>query len=182
MKKFTKDKARVDRNKKDAFKEDNVALNLKITDFGKQTTINVSEIVSHINRIPKFHLQKLNQILYDPERYTPKIIDGPSLEASTQGVYIQSHQLIIIFKLHNLDQLLHVLFHEIGHHVYFKIITQQLKMRWVKEICRNDKFITEYASRNAAEDFAETYVSYLLNPDKLKKIPLKFNFMRKFVF
>jgi len=160
----------------------NVTLNLKITDFGKQTILDVNTITSQLKRLPRFHLKNLKQILYDPDRYTPKIIDCSFLDARAQGIYVQSHQLIVIFELHNLNQLLHVLFHEIGHHVYFRIITQQLKVEWVKDICRNDKFITEYASRNAAEDFAESYSCYFLQPNKLKKIPLKYSFLKNHVF
>lgn len=178
MKTYTKNETLADQNRKD------ISLSLKITDFGKQDIIPVNEIVSHINRLPKFHLEKLDEILYDPERFTPKIINHNETYTSTtaQGVYIQSHKLIVIFELHNLQQLLHVLLHELGHHVYFKIIPQALKMRWVKDICRKDKFVTAYASVNAAEDFAECYASYLLAPEALNKIRLKYNFMRKHVF
>lgn len=178
MKKYIKTKTLADNNKH------KINLNLKITDFGKQNTIQVSEIVSHINRLPEFHLQELNEILYDPDHYTPKIISHNNIDNSinSQGIFIQSHRLIVIFELHNLQQFLHVLFHELGHHVYFKVISQSLKMRWVKKISRNDKHISKYASRNAAEDFAETYASYLLEPDKLKNIPLKYNFIRKHIF
>ena len=49
-------------------------------------------------------------------------------------------------------------------------------------MCRQDSFVTDYASLNAAEDFAESYVSYLLTPEELQSIPLKYRFMDEFVF
>jgi len=165
-------------------KNHKIKLQLKLTDFGKQNIIASTEIADRINLLPTFHLDKLKEILYDPERFTPQIINNSleDLHADAQGVFIQSHRMIVIYQIYNKQQFYHVLFHELGHHVYFQIIGQALKMKWVKDICRNDKFISKYASRNAAEDFAESYAAYLLEPDELKKIKLKYNFMRKHVF
>jgi hypothetical protein len=175
---YKKNKTLSDHNKPKA------KLNLKITDFGKQEIIPIPELTDRIQHIPSFHLENLDEILYDPQRFTPKIISD-SLEenhGNAQGVYIQSHRMIVIYYIESKRQLSHVLFHELGHHVYFRVISQALKIKWVKDICRNDRFITKYASRNAAEDFAESYVAYLNEPEKLKTIPLKYHFMRKHVF
>lgn len=57
-----------------------------------------------------------------------------------------------------------------------------MKKKWVTEICRSAPFITLYASTNASEDFAETYASFVLQPEKLKQIPLKYQFMLNEVF
>lgn len=162
----------------------NIKLNLKITSFGQQNIIEVKEIIEQIDALPAAHLQNLNEITYDPQRLIPQYINDPLAELNTgaKGVFIQSHRLIAIFQIDSVEQFYHVLFHELGHHVYFLVIGQQLKKKWVTEVCRKDKFVTRYAARNAAEDFAECYVTYLRNPDKLKKIPLKFNFMKEFVF
>jgi len=178
MEKYIKSKTLADNRKPES------TLNLLLRDFGKQSIVDIQKLVTYINSLPLFHLEDLNEILYDPERYTPQILNNEYYQSltNTKGIYIQSHKQIVIFEIHSMDQLLHLIFHELGHHVYFKIIKQATKMKWVKDICRNDKFITEYASRNAAEDFAESYASYLLEPDKLKQIPLKYNFLRKHVF
>ncbi len=72
--------------------------------------------------------------------------------------------------------------HELAHHVYFVLIDSKVKKRWVTEICRSAPFVTDYASRNAGEDFAESYAKFVLEPDKLRKIPIKYNFIFKEVF
>lgn len=161
-----------------------IELNLKITDFAKQSMVPIEHIVAQINRVPQFHLNKLTEIVYDPERFTPKILsDNPYDQSNAaKGVYIQSHRMIALFDFTDREELLHIIFHELGHHVYFIVIKQKLKMQWLYDICKNDKHVSEYASRNAAEDFAESYAAFLLQPEKLKKIPLKYNFMLNHIF
>lgn len=179
---YTKNQTLSDRLRKS---KDNVELNLKLTDFGKQSHISSQEIADKLNALPSFHLQNLQEILFDPERFTPQILnDNPysQIMIDAKGVYIQSQRMVVIFDFTSRAELFHTLFHEIAHHVYFVVISQQLKMDWVKDICRNDRHITDYASRNAAEDFAESYAAYLLNPEELMQIPLKYDFLRKHVF
>ena len=159
-------------------------LNLKLTDFKKQNAIPVGTVVAAIDRLPAFHLEQLKEITYDKKRSILKDLANSDRDvpASAKGMYIQNHRTVAIFDVNNKDVFLHTLFHEIGHHVYFCVIGQQLKKAWVTEVCRKDAFITNYAALNAAEDFAESYVSYLLYPEEMESIPLKYNFMKNFVF
>ena len=174
---FTKSQTESDLNKKSQ-------LNLKLTDFKKQTNIKLGSIVSAIDRLPAFHLNQLKEITYDPEQLTIQDPDNPfpPKRINAKGVYIQNQRMVAIFETEDKGIFFHTLFHEIGHHVYFAVLGQELKHTWVTEICRQDSFITDYASLNAAEDFAESYVSYLQTPDELKTLPLKYHFMDQHVF
>lgn len=159
-------------------------LKVQLTHFGEQTVVSIEDILSTIDHLPSFHLQRLKEITYDPQRLVPKIVRD-SLEPihpDARGLFIQSHRTIAIHKIESKEQFLHVLLHELGHHVYFQVIGTKLKKQWVTEICRQDKFVTAYAARNAAEDFAECYVAYLLEPDRFRQFGLKFEFFRRHVF
>lgn len=160
------------------------SVELKVTNFGAQSVIGIDRILKHIDRLPQFHLQRLKEITYDPQRLMPVIAGGDmeTVPSNAQGLFIQSHRTIAIHHIESEAQFLHVLFHELGHHVYFQVIGSQLKKRWVTEICRNDGFVSEYAARNAAEDFAECYVAYLLEPDEFKSMRLKYRFFKESVF
>jgi len=159
-------------------------IKIQLTHFGQQAVVGVDEILQAINRLPAFHLQRLKEITYDPQRLWPKIIQDrlEPVHRDAKGVFIQSHRTIAIHEFESREQFFHVLFHELGHHVYFQVIGSQLKKQWVTEVCRKDRFVSAYAARNAAEDFAECYVAYLLEPDRLKTIGLKFEFFRRHVF
>jgi len=159
-------------------------LKLRLTDFKKQNIIPIGSIVNSIDRLPAYHLEQLKEITYDAKRtiLTSLTQTEQKIPIQSQGIYIQKHRTIAIFNIINKDLFLHTLFHEIGHHVYFCIIGQRLKNIWVTDIYRKDSFITNYASLNAAEDFAESYASYLLNPQGLETIPIKYNFLKNFLF
>jgi len=161
-----------------------IKLNLKITDFKKQHAVKIGLVVALIDRLPAYHLTQLREITYDPRQLTIQNPDerlGHTL-LSAKGVYLQHKRMVAIFDTEDQAVFRHTLYHEIGHHVYFVVIGQELKHTWVTAICRYDSFITDYASVNAAEDFAESYVNYLLAPNELMSIPLKFHFMQEYVF
>lgn len=159
-------------------------IKVQLTNFGNQTTVSTDDILSTIDRLPAFHLQRLKEITYDPQRLLQKIIqdDLEPLHRDAKGVFIQSRRTIAIHEIESKEHFFHVLLHELGHHVYFQVIGTKLKKQWVTKVCRKDKFITAYAATNAAEDFAECYVAYLMEPDRLSNIALKFVFFREHVF
>jgi len=159
-------------------------LNLKITDFKKQNTVSVGSLIALIDRLPAYHLTQLQEITYDPKHLT---LDGlnESQEravAEAKGIYLQHKRLIAVFDTRDPGIFRHTLYHEIGHHVYFVVMGHALKHAWVTAVSRQEGFVTDYARINAAEDFAESYVNYLLRPDVLMAIPAKFHFMDEYVF
>lgn len=160
-------------------------LNLQLTDFKLQDSLKIGTIIALIDRLPAFHLHQLQEITYDPRQLTlPQSEHLPEQHVATsaKGIYLQNKRLIAIFDTSDAAIFRHTLYHEIAHHVYFVVIGHQLKHAWVTRICRNDSFVSEYAATNAAEDFAESYVNYLLHPQNLESIPLKHHFMRDYVF
>jgi hypothetical protein len=178
MRNFTKSSTVTDFGKQDS------RVNIKLTGFGAQSIIDIDEILAKINRLPTFHLERLKEIAYDPNRLIGAGVNN-GLESPcrhTKGKFILSHRTIVIYAIDSIDQFFHVLFHELGHHVYFQIIGSRLKKHWVTRVSRKEKSITAYGARNAAEDFAEYYAAFLLNIDKLKKTSLKYVFFKKQVF
>lgn len=54
------------------------------------------------------------------------------------------------------------------------------KVKWTSE---NENFVSRYARTNPAEDFAESFTAYIINPSFLKKVaPKKYNYLREYVF
>ncbi|EQC47271.1 hypothetical protein M900_0822 [Bacteriovorax sp. Seq25_V] len=46
-----------------------------------------------------------------------------------------------------------------------------------------DNFVSNYARSNPVEDFAESFTTYILKPNELKKVaPKKYEFIKKFIF
>jgi len=95
---------------------------------------------------------------------------------------MQRKRKIIIYEFDSIDMFYHVLFHEIGHFVYFLSISSQLKKNWVTKTHKTEPFVSALSKRNAAEDFAECYAIYLSKPERLKQSPQKYNFIHQNVF
>ena len=75
-----------------------------------------------------------------------------------------------------------MLFHELGHFVYFRVISSFEKKQWVTEVHPVEEAVTRYGRRNAAEDFAEAFALYVQAPGELAGLPGKYRFMRDAVF
>lgn len=159
-------------------------LKLRLTNFKHQHFISVGNVVATIDRLPAFHLEHLKEITFDSDRSILKHIAKTDRNTQTHaiGIYVHRYRTIAIFDTRDKELFTHTLLHEIGHHVYFCVIGQRLKNLWVTAVCRRDSFVSIYASLNAAEDFAESYASYLLKPNELETIPLKYNFLKNYVF
>lgn len=156
-------------------------VSLKLVGFGAQNYIEPEKLVKIIELIPNHHLNRLDEINYDPFRVIPRVLNQ-TISRSIKGCYIERLRTIALFEFSSSAELLHILFHEIGHHVYYRIIDSTVKKEWVTKICRNAGHISRYSAVNASEDFAECYANYVLSPEELKKIELKYNYMASRVF
>ena len=165
-------------------KQSHPKLKLQVRNFGEQSRVSVGEIVALLDRLPAHHLGQLKEIIYDPRRIILQLIDDPMLDLNrnSKGMFIQNRRTIAIFDFDDKTQLFDILMHELAHHVYYVIIDSTVKKRWVTEVCREAPFITPYASRNASEDFAESYAKFVLEPEKLRNIPIKYNFILREIF
>ncbi|WP_139351841.1 hypothetical protein [Polaromonas sp. A23] len=158
-------------------------LNLRISGFSSQAIVSIADIVSAVDALPGHHLKGLREIVYAPylsstlrSLYTGRPGYSPKAE------FIQRERKIIFYDLCGYDLFHHILYHEIGHFVFFLALNSQVKKRWVTKIFPQSPCITDYGALNACEDFSETYASYMCNAEALKKFPRKYEFMREFVF
>lgn len=179
MREFNKNKTMVDWGKPDN------KIHIHLLGFDLQTIIPVNDITQQLNKIPSWHLSGLKEIRYDPNRETlswlnnvPVMSDSPH----TKGIYLQGFRTVAIYDFKSEKELYTVLFHEIGHYVYYTIISSVIKKQWVTEVHPIKKYVTNYARVNASEDFAECYAEFLLNPNNLVRIPKKYNFIRNAIF
>lgn len=159
-------------------------VNLLVAGFTKQSVVSVEEILQAIEVLPSFHLEKLRTIEYVPilDVYNELEYYESRLNLAASGRYVFEDKSILMHKFINKGLFHRMLFHEIGHFVFYNVIGSDLKKEWVTGLYPEFPYITRYASRNGSEDFAECYASYILEPGKLMQIIEKFSFMKHQVF
>jgi WXG100 family type VII secretion target len=75
--------------------------------------------------------------------------------------------------------------HEVGHNVYYNVVPEKARNDWdaLSNGSTATQYVSDYAKTNVREDFAETYRTYMLDPDALKAASKdKYEFMRDRVF
>jgi hypothetical protein len=157
---------------------DSGALHLRVAGFAAQDIVSIADIVAAIDVLPAMHLQGLREINYSPD-------DGFLRSQGTRPPYaefIQRKRAIVFYELGSFDLFHHILYHEIGHFVFFLILSSTAKKHWVTMIYPSSDCATAYGTLNASEDFAETYACYVRDADSLKRFPEKLTFMRDVVF
>jgi len=159
-------------------------IQLLLSGFGQQDLLTIDDIIASVKKVPARHLAGLKKIHYDPSRLHQMLYYylniAPNLRSL--GEFIQQSRKINIYQFKDKKQFYHTLYHEIGHYVYFFIIDSVLKKQWATKTHRKEGFISNYASKNAAEDFAECYSFYMTSPEKLKPFKIKHSFIHKKVF
>jgi hypothetical protein len=159
-------------------------LNLLVSGFGRQGVVQLDEVLRAIDRLPSFHLEGLREIAYLPE-FGPFACAYAALAAGGEplGEFQQHERRVYLYGFEDRARFEQVLFHELGHFVFFLVIGSRVKKRWVTALSAGSAYITDYATLNAREDFAETYASYILRPRLLEDAcPEKFAYMRDCVF
>lgn len=159
-------------------------LHLRLTGFSQQNHLTLDEVVYAIDALPSFHLEGLNEISYLTEAEAEEALaDLPNREfVHRKAAFIQRERRVVIYGVAERALFYQVLYHEIGHYVYFLIISSALKKHWVTQTYPNSLCVTPYGSTSASEDFAETYACYIRDPERLKLIPEKYSFMHHLVF
>lgn len=158
---------------------------LALFGFKSQSVVSIREIVNAIDHLPDAHLEGLDEIRYDPLREMQNLLSSLLKRSHLnrfQAEFVQVTRAVIIYEIPSASYFFHILYHEIGHHVYFRIIDSSLKKEWVRQIYPRSGHITKYASRNAAEDFAECYAFYILDPERLQNHSEKYWFLKEKVF
>lgn len=134
-----------------------------------------------LEMLPKHLLSGLAHIRYLSRALVPSTttwVSAPG-NVSLSGVYSQEDRTILIQAVHSRTKLFHVLFHELGHHIYFALLDSVEKKHWVVDIWGSEDPVSEYGKRNAAEDFAELFALYLQGTSLLIDRPIKTRFLRE---
>jgi hypothetical protein len=77
----------------------------------------------------------------------------------------------------------HILYHEIGHHVFSLVISSKVKTLWVNRIAKQTPSVSVYGATNPQEDFAEAYAIYLgPEAERGAAADVKLSFLRELVF
>lgn len=160
------------------------AINIELWGFRDCPLVKPMAIARALQHLPPHQLEGLKKIAYDEKVFIPGLRRWIRLQGRSRhrGSYDHNEQTITLHKCSHREQLFHTLFHELGHFVYFRIISSFEKKQWVKEIYRQEPAVTPYGRRNAAEDFAEAYALYVRDPQRLSEFRLKCAYMRSIVF
>ncbi len=163
--------------------------------FKSQEIVALNYVIKAVEILPDFHLTGLRSINYDPERKVEKIISkhenygsrrirsNISMKDNTFGKFHNSAKGITLYKFIDKYQFLAILYHEIGHYVYYNILNGRDKKKWVNKLFQLGKFLNAYSSKNGSEDFAESYACYIVMPDELLKVSHeKYAFFHDIVF
>jgi len=160
-------------------------INLLLEGFWRQEIVPVHDILRSIDLVPSFHLEGLREIVYLPEfaqaaaAYPCPVM--PHFEP--KGEFVQRERRIFVYAFDSPALLFQMLYHEIGHYVFYLVVGSRVKKHWVTQLFPGSGCVTPYASVNAQEDFAETYAFYLRDPDFLEReSPEKYAFMHNEVF
>lgn len=160
------------------------ALQLRLTGFAQQGVLSVEQVIAALDRLPAFHLAGLREIAYLTQAQVriEQCFLPNAAWTGQRGKFDQSRRRIALYGIDEAALFLHVLYHEIGHFVFFLVISSTVKKRWVTCVSGRSPYPSAYAATSAAEDFAETYACFLLTPQRLDAMPEKYRFMREQVF
>jgi hypothetical protein len=153
-----------------------------IEGFEQSSTLSSEDVQYYVKeQIPLAHLNALARVVYaDSYKHDNS--------AYVVGEYNHITGTIIIYKQSpNVDDLSLemklTITHEIGHNVYFNVVDSAARAEW-KHLSRSSRrYVTSYAGENDVEDFAESYATYILDPERLKATnPEKYVFLCDRVF
>ena len=85
---------------------------------------------------------------------------------------------------HDAEDMKQTITHEVGHNVYHNLDEGQ-REEWseLNAYSAPDEFVSDYAQTNEREDFAESYMAYVHDPEYLKAVSLaKYKFLQQHVF
>jgi hypothetical protein len=165
-------------------------MRLLIADFDRQNIVSKHQVVSAVRRLPRSHYAGIRAIRYDPLRTLATAVSTLQNKPSsphTDGFFYHEHEhglcVIVLFCFRTPMEFHHILYHEIGHYVFLKVLDQERRDEWFFSVRRSEeRFVSSRARQNAREDFAESYAFYCLRPARLATVPRKRDFLRDRVF
>jgi len=159
-------------------------VHLALRGFSQQNLVDVQDVAEMLNQLPARHLSELDSITIFPNsNKRMKASYRVKMASSWWKKYIVSSRLIEIYSVSTEEMFYWSLFHELGHFVMDMKLKSPDKKHWVVECHHQRGAVSEYAKRNAQEDFAETYACFLMDPKRLLASDSKrYSYMKDVVF
>jgi hypothetical protein len=160
------------------------AVNIQLWGFKNCSMVTAEGVAQALSLLPVHLLEGLKNINYEPIPLVPGITRWIKVPGRTGllGHYDRKSSSILLYARESRRELFRTLFHELGHFAYFRIISSAEKKQWVTKLYKAEAPVTRYGARNAAEDFAEAFSLYLMEPDSMRSSPNKLNYLRNVVF
>lgn len=163
--------------------------NIEVTGFDQSGVMGNDDVQKYLHdNLPPEHLDPnhVTDITYTGE-YKPveggNILGRCSTDTSTGVSQIEIYNQTPNGSFDR-GQMEQTLTHEVGHNVYYNL-PPEARSAWdtLSGSSQPGQFVSDYAQTNAQEDFAETYASYIRDPELLNDVsPQKSAFMRANVF
>src|ERR1051325_8157905 len=108
-------------------------LNLLVSGFNRQARVRVEQIAAAIDALPAFHLAGLDQIIYDPawETRSGFALRQTRCPRRSKAVFLRGERKILVFGFDDASELEHILYHEIGHHIFDRVLDTRLRKKWI---------------------------------------------------
>ena len=157
---------------------------LALKGFGQQDLVDSNDVAEALNQLPVEHLQGLDEItLFPGSANRAKAAYRTKKSGPLWGRFLTISHRIEIYRVDTVAQFYWSLFHELGHYVMDSRISSKNRKRWVTQLHRKAGAVSEYANRNAHEDFAESYACFVTDPARLLQCDReRFLYMNSIVF
>ncbi|GAB4458603.1 MAG: hypothetical protein Kow0031_38940 [Anaerolineae bacterium] len=154
-----------------------------VVNFADSGALDDAQVQQFLDRtIPANHLDHCRRIEYI---HKLAAVHGTDIA----GNFIPIDRKIFVYAIslqgQQPQELLATLLHEIGHNVFFNRWREdfQFEQRWIALYKQGDGYVSAYARSSYMEDFAESYLAYIVAPADLQRVsPAKYQFMRDEVF
>ncbi len=163
-------------------------MQILVAGFNHQKIVTRDEVVNALVVLPDLHLRGIKVVRYDPHKIiatTMNWLMETPIPSGARGSYYQSENLsaIVVWKFNSRAEFFHILYHEIGHYVFMRMLSQSQRDQWIYQVrAKETQTVSIYASRNSREDFSESYAAWVNQDPSMKKCPLRAAFMAHVVF
>jgi hypothetical protein len=151
--------------------------------------ISTREVADYLHKyIPPSHLNNCHSIKYDSKQHPDSVFILGETVSYPNGQDITIYSPTVWLKLPELakKEILDTLTHEVGHNVHINLFKQypNLCQEWQNLYQQEGKgFVSQYATTRWEEDFAESYKTYVRDPEWLNIVnPEKYDFLKENVF
>ena len=168
----------------------------RVEGFESSGVMSNEEVKQYLKTFPEMHV---NNITMESVRYNDQYVgDNQAVELGhwenrevVEGLDVHDKNIVINrqsrYGCDDVQSMKETIAHEVGHHVFRVNLKKEtdLKKDWeaISGDRPADKCVSEYARTSASEDFAESYLHYVLYPGDLQRInPEKHDFMKRHVF